>query len=105
MATTRTILTRVGGINGDLLSTGPCCLVGQTRRKEGPCRVGNRLGKAMIVDHAIDGQVFYSDDIIAIDYTATFLMNKVTTPVSDTLMHSRYDPTPLSASRCPFRCL
>src|SRR5712691_8327186 len=91
MATARTILARVRWVDRYKRSTGTCCLVGYERSELRPRRILNAFGEAVIVHHLIDGEVFYGNDIEAIDHTAALLMGKVGTSVTDPLMHSADD--------------
>ena len=100
MSTARTILAGVRGIDCYKRSTGPCCLVREKRSELRPRRIGNRFGKAMIVHHPIDGQIFDRNDIEPIDQTAAFLMGKVAAPIGNPFMNPCNDPAPLSALRC-----
>ena len=73
---------------GDL-STGTCSLIADARKEDRPCRVGNTLCQTVILDHVQNHQLLNADDSEPLDDLGAFLMRKVMTFVSNTLVNAR----------------
>src|SRR5438552_7855937 len=71
------ILGRVGGVHGHVPPTGTCCLVGEESREHRPGRITDALGEAMVMHHAVHGDVFHRDDACTVDDLACLLVDKV----------------------------
>ena len=80
------ILGSVAGVHGDIFPASIFSFVGEIPYELSPRYIGNGLSQTMIMHHAINRQVLNGDNTKFIDYLAGFLMRKVSTPVSDTLM-------------------
>src|ERR1043166_4491198 len=104
VATLRTVLACIGWIYRYIQPTSICFFVGKVCSKLRPCCISDAFGKAMIMHHAIDGQVFHGDHSTSIDELATFLMGKIATPISNTCMHLCHNQTALPPFRRAFEC-
>ena len=62
ITTTRAILGCVSGVDFDELSTSPFCLVREVMSKVRPRRIHNTFSESVILNHSIDGQIFYSNE-------------------------------------------
>lgn len=102
VSTLRTVLTRVGRVDCDVLPTSICCFVGHVSSELRPGRILNTLCKAMIVHHLVDRQVFNGNDVKAVDGFPTLLMGEVPTSVTDAFMHPSHDLAALHAFRRTF---
>ena len=60
-------LAGTGRVHADHSPTGTCRLVGEIVRELRPCRVTDALGQAVVVHHAVDGQVFNRDYFEPVD--------------------------------------
>ena len=100
MATLRTVLTRVGGVDRYHSLTSICCFVCEVGGKLRPSRIMNTLGEAMIVDHLVDRQVFDGNHIEAVDDASALLMREVAAPVGNPFMDSANNLAALRSLRC-----
>src|SRR5262249_40224456 len=62
-----------------------------------PGSIHNTFGHTMVMDHAVNSQIFNRNQIKPINEAATLLMAKVPTPVADALMDACDDATALCA--------
>jgi len=93
------ILGGIGGVYCDELSTGAFSLVREIGGELPPSGIGDALGEAVIMDHAVNRQVLDGDDAEAVNNLPGLLMRKVTSPVGDALVDMRDDLTVLSPCR------
>src|SRR5258708_30955237 len=100
------LLRGVGGIDFDQRPASFFRFAEQVRKEGRPCRIMNALRQTMIVNHAVDMQVFHTDDPICIDNLTAFLMGEVLpsprNPLMDTC-HGFAMLTPLGTSLRKFR--
>lgn len=97
MMTPAAILAGIGGVDFESRSASFFRFAQQLIKKSRPTRIVNALGQAMIVNHAVRVQVFYTDHAVAIDDLAAMLVGEVISPEADTLMHPCYRLTVLPA--------
>ncbi|HEX6478658.1 MAG TPA: hypothetical protein VF043_07425 [Ktedonobacteraceae bacterium] len=102
MVTPAAILTRVGRIDFDNYPASFFRFAGQLGKEGRPRRVMNALGQTMIMRHAVDMQVFHTDDSMGIDDLTAFLMGEVIASECNSLMHTGYDFTMLMTFRSTF---
>src|SRR5262249_24582734 len=88
MATPTAILTRVRGVHGDVLTTGPCCLVRKHIRELRTRRVSDALGEAMVVQHPVDRQILNRYQITGLHDATALLVRKIAPSPGDALMHA-----------------
>ncbi len=91
IATIGTVLRRISRVDFDKLSTGPFCLVREMMCKVTPFSVHNTLGKVVILNHSIDGQIFYSNETELIDYSMTDLMSEIMASIGNSFVNARYN--------------
>lgn len=105
MAALAAILAGVGRVHGNELTTSICCFVRQKRAELRPRRVTDAFGKAVVMHHSVDIQVFHRDNLEPIDDLPTVLMCKIPAPIGNTLMHMGDGLPKFSSSRRAFRFL
>lgn len=91
IATGRTVLRRVRGVDGDDQTTSTFSLRRQGIAELRPRSIGNRLGKAVVLHHALDIEFLDGNHAKAIDQFTRLLMHKVVAAVFDALMHAPND--------------
>src|SRR5258708_31650261 len=64
---------------------------------------GYRERQTMIVNHAVDHEVFYRNDAEMVHDFPALLMSEIVAPEGDTFMHPRHGFTVLAPFRCAFR--
>jgi len=64
--------------------------------------VYNAFGETMVMGHAVDLQVFDTDDPVRVDDLVAFLVGEILPPPSNPLMHTGYSLTVFAAFWCPF---
>ncbi len=67
-----------------------CRFACQLIEKSRPRGITDAFGKAMVMHHAINGQVFHTDETVGVDDTMTFLMREVLSTEGNPLMYPRY---------------
>ncbi len=82
------ILRRVGRIDSHVGSASFFRFAGQFAEKLRPRGIGNALRKTMVVGHAVDMQVFHTDDPVPLDNPAAFLMGEVVSSEGNPFMHT-----------------
>src|SRR6476619_3355795 len=102
MSTARAILTRIRGVHGHNLPTGPCCLVRKEAGELIPRGVMNALGETMVMRHPVDRQVLHGDEVKRVHDAAAVLMGEVTAPPYNAFMDPRHDLAPSGALGCAF---
>jgi len=88
MSTPATGLRRIGRIDFHELTPSFFRFGTQLREKGQPCRVTNRLGKAMGMQHPVHVQIFYADEAEAINNLTRLLMSEILPFELGTLMDS-----------------
>ncbi len=89
------ILSCVGRVNFDQLPTGTFSLVRKHGEEPRPGRICNAFSQTMVMNHAIDAQIFNANNSIVIDNLTRFLMRKVISLESNSLMNAGNDFAPL----------
>ncbi len=102
VSTLAACLTRRGRIHSDKGSTSFFRFAGQLCKETRPRGIGNAFGKAMIVNHALDVQVFNGNEAIGIDNLSTDLMREIFPFEGDPLMHTGNGFAMLAPLRTPF---
>lgn len=90
ISTPATVLAGVGRVDLEELSASFFRFAGQVREKGRPCRISNALGKAMILHHAIDVEVFDTDHAEAINNLSGLLMGEIVPLELHPFMHTCY---------------
>ena len=102
VVTPAAILTGIGRVHFQQSVTSFCRFACQLIEERRPCRVTDAFGKAMVMEHTVQGQVLHADRTIGIDHFPAFLMGEVRSFEGDTFMYPRYDFAVLAPLRCPF---
>jgi hypothetical protein len=89
VAAAAAILTRVGWVHSSILPASFFRFAGQLPEELRPRGIMNALRKAMVMRHALDMQVFDSNDAELIHNPTALLMGEVVTSKLDTLMDTR----------------
>jgi len=100
-----TPLGGVRGIDGHDQTVGSFSLPRQNGAEHPPGSIGNRLGEAVVLDHALDVEPLDGDDAVAVDQPSGGLVDEIVTPVPDALVNARDDSAglaPLTASTLLF---
>ena len=88
IVTRAALLRRIGRVDLDELSASFFRFARQLREKGRPRCIMNAFCQAMVMGHTLHLQVFHADDTETVNDLSTFLMGKVLTPESDTLVNS-----------------
>ena len=102
MSTDAACLTRIGRIDFDELPTSFFRFAGQLSKECRPRGIDNAFSKAVVMHHAVDRQVFDTDDSKAINNGTGLLMGKVITPELDPFMDTGYNFAMLAPLGCTF---
>src|SRR6266699_2296654 len=105
MSTPAAGLTAISRIDSNVCPASFFRFAGQFAEKFRPTGVMNAFREAMIMSHAVDMQVFHTDDPKGIDDLPALLMGEVVTPEGYSFMHSSYSFTVLTPFWCTFRKL
>src|SRR5437588_1182415 len=89
MSTGATGLTRVGRVHFDKLSPSFFRFARQFAEELRPRGIGNAFGKAMVMGHTINVQVFHANRTETVYDLPRLLVSEVVTPELDTLMYPR----------------
>src|SRR5258705_9592031 len=100
MSTPAACLAGIGRIDFDERPASLFRFAGQLSKERRPRRIMNALGQTMVMGHAVDMQIFYTDDPVRIDDLPAFLMGEVLPSPRDTLMDSRHSLPVLPSLRC-----
>jgi len=101
MSTAATCLTRIGRIDFDNLSASFFRFARQLSKEGRPGGICNAFGKTMVMGHAVDMQVFNTDDAKAINDLATFLMGEIVTSECYPFMDTSNNLAMLATERSP----
>ncbi len=96
-----TVLTCIGGVDGNHFTRDAFSLQREDRTEHGSGSIGNRLGEAVVLDHAFDVEFLNSDHAEPVRLPAGGLMNKVMPSIANSLMDARQNLvgfTPFAAS-------
>ncbi len=102
MMTPAAIGRRVCWVDLDELPTSFFRFAGQLREKSRPRRIMNALGKTMVMSHAVDMQVFNSNDPELIDNLTTPLVSEIVTTELNPLVYASYNFAVLAPLLCAF---
>jgi len=102
MPTLGAILRCVSRVYSDKLSTSVSSFVGKKCCKLSPGSIRDALGKAVVVNHTVDIQVFNSYDAEAINNTPAILVGKVRPSVRNTLVDMCNYLPPFTSGRSAF---
>lgn len=91
IATGGTVLRSAGRVDGDHQTTSTFSLHRQGVAELRPRSIGNRLGEAMVLYHALNIEFFDGNHAEAVDQPAGLLMHKVMTAVLDPLVNAPHD--------------
>src|SRR2546430_4595341 len=80
-----------------LFRSSTCCLVGEESREHRPGRITDALGEAMVMHHAVHGDVFHRDDACTVDNLACLLVGKVMPTIGNALMDVGHHLAPLAS--------
>lgn len=86
VSTLATGLTRIGRIDLEQLVASLFRFAHQLGKEHAPCRVTDRFRQTMIMNHPIDGQIFYTDHAKLIDNLSAVLVSEVLPSPRDPLM-------------------
>src|SRR5437016_4382557 len=100
MSTPAAGLTGRGRIDSNVCPASFFRFAGQFAEKFRPTGIMNALRKTMVMGHAVDMQVFHTDDPMGIDDLAAFLMGEVVTSPCNALMHTSHGFTVLMTFWC-----
>jgi hypothetical protein len=96
------ILRGVGRVHSKVAPTSFFRFAGQFAEKLRPRGIMNAFGQTMVMSHAVDVQVFHTDDPIAIHNLTTFLMGEVITSEGYSFMDTSDSLAVLATQKCPF---
>ncbi len=88
MPTGATRLARVGRVHGDVLATGPFCLVRNHTPKTSPRCITDAFSQTMIVKHTVHFQILNCNQSEAVDYPAGMLVREIVSTPLGALMHT-----------------
>ena len=100
MSTLTAGLTRIGRIDFDSSSASFFRFAEQLLKKPSPRGVSNAFGKTVVVNHAVDLQVFHTDHAETINDLTACLMGEVVTSEGDPLMHTGHRFAMLASLSC-----
>src|SRR6266699_3628280 len=103
MSTPAAGLTAIGRIDSNVGPASFFRFAGQFAEKFRPTGIMNALRKTVVMRHAVDLQVFHTDDPKGIDDLAAFLMGEVISSKGDALMHTSYCLPVFTTLRTSFR--
>ena len=86
-----THLRGVGRIDSHDQTTSTFSLIRQDGTKHRPGSVRDRLGEAVVFDHALDVEFLDGNHAVAVDQPSGGLMNEIMAAVTDTLVDTRND--------------
>lgn len=99
MMTPAAILTRIGGVDLDELTPSFFRFGTQLGEKGRPCHITDTLGQTMVVDHAVDRQIFHGNDPVSVNDLSGLLMGEILSLERDTFMDSRHHLAMLATLR------
>ncbi len=102
MPTDAACLTRIGRVDSHVVSASFFRFAGQFAEKLRPGGIGNAFGETMVVGHAVDVQVFYSNHAVVIDDLAAFLVREVVASEGNPFMHASHNFAMLATLGCVF---
>ncbi len=99
-----TVLRCVAGVNSDHLTSGTLSLLREDGTEHRPTRVRDRLGEAVVFDHAPDVEFLDGNHAKAVDQSSSDLVNKIMTPVAHPLMDTRENSVGFLSRRASLFC-
>ncbi len=102
MSTDAACLTRIGRVDSHVVPASFFRFAGQFAEKLRPGGIGNAFGETMVVGHAVDVQVFYSNHAVVIDDLAAFLVREVVASEGNPFMHASHNFAMLATLGCVF---
>ena len=99
----RASLRCVSGVYFNQRTTSVFSFVRKIVKELPPCHIENAFGKAVVVNHPVNVQVFNGDDTSLVDKVPAKLVSEVGTPVCSTLLDMRNDFASLGSLRRPLR--
>ena|SRR3989442_3359731 len=103
MLTPAAILTGIGRIDSYICPASFCRFAGEFAEKFRPRCIMNALGQTMVMRHAVDLQIFHTDDTETINDLATSLMGEVVPFEPNMFMHTCHNFAVLASLRCSLR--
>jgi hypothetical protein len=102
VSTPAAILRCIGRVDFDKLASSFFRFGAQLGKECRPRGICNAFRQTMVMDHAIDAEVFYTDDPKAINNLTAVLVCEVLPSPSGTFMHTSYSPPVLTSLRRAF---